>query len=65
VHRELWWGNLRETDGLEGLRVVGSNVKMDPKHEYTVCKGVDWVHLAQDMDKWRATVKAAVKCRVS
>ena len=27
-------------------------------------EGMDWIHLAQIMDKWQAVVHMAVKCRV-
>jgi hypothetical protein len=28
------------------------------------CRGLDWIHLAQDRDRWRALVKAVVNLRV-
>jgi hypothetical protein len=29
------------------------------------CEDVDWIHLAQNRDKWRALVNAALNLRVS
>jgi len=28
------------------------------------CEGVDWIHLAQDRDQWRALVNTVVELRV-
>jgi hypothetical protein len=29
----------------------------------TVCKNTDWIHVAQDRDKWWALVNAVIKIR--
>jgi len=52
----FWWGNLRERDHLEdnikmGLRDVG-------------CRGMYWIELAQNRDRWRALVNAVMNLRV-
>jgi hypothetical protein len=41
---------------------VEDNIKMDV--EVIRCKGVDWIHLAQDMYRWRALVNMAMNLRV-
>jgi hypothetical protein len=59
----FWWESPKEKDhledqGLDGL--MGS--------EWTLGRlvggGVDWIHLAQDRDRWRAVVNAVMKLRV-
>ena len=49
----------------EGRRPVGrrrrrweGNIKMD--FEEMSCRGMEWIDLAQDMDKWRAVVNAVM-----
>jgi hypothetical protein len=55
VYTGFWWGNLRERDNIDGikmdLRVVG-------------CKGMDWIDLGQDRERWRALVNAVMNLRV-
>ena len=53
----------------EGKRPLGrprrrweDNIKMDIQE--VGCKGVDWIELAQDMDRWRALVNAVMNFRV-
>jgi hypothetical protein len=38
------------------------NIKMDLRE--IGCDGMDWIDLAQDMDKWRALVNTAMNLRV-
>jgi hypothetical protein len=53
----------------EGKRALGrprcrweDGIKMDLRE--TGLEGVDWIRLAQDRDRWRAVVSAAMNIRV-
>jgi len=53
----------------EGKRVLGrlrrrweDNIKME--FQEVGCRGVDWIELAQDRDRWRAFVNAVMNLRV-
>jgi hypothetical protein len=43
-------------------RRLEDNSKMDLQK--VVYRGMDWIELAQDRDRWRALVKAVMKLRV-
>jgi len=54
---------------LEGKRLLGrprrrqdDNIRMDPREIWWGC--LDWVHLAQDSDCWRALVNTVMNIRV-
>jgi hypothetical protein len=63
AYKGLGGGNLRERDHLGDPGVDGkNNIKMDLQEvEYG---GMDWIHLAQDMDRWRIIVNAVMNLRV-
>jgi len=54
----------------EGKRPLGrpklrweDNIKMDLQE--VGCGGIDWIDLAQDMDRWRALLNVVIKLQVS
>jgi len=59
VHR-FWWGNLRERDHLGDPGVDGTLMIL----QEVGCGVMDWIEVAQYMDKWRAVVNAVVNLRV-
>jgi hypothetical protein len=59
AHR-VCWRNLRERDHLEDLG-VDRRMRVQEVGE----RGMDWIDLAQDRDRWRAFVNAVMNRRVS
>ena len=63
VYTGFWWDKLRERDHLEDPGVDWEdNIKMNL--QLVGCGGMDWLDLAQDRDKWRALINAAMNLRV-
>jgi len=59
VHTRFWWGNLRGGDHLEGVgRRWKDNIKLDLQEVER--RDMNWLDLAQDWDRWRAFISAAV-----
>ena len=54
----FWWGNLRERNHLGDPGVDGRILKWIFR-KWDV-GGMDWIELAQDMDRWRAFVNAVM-----
>jgi hypothetical protein len=57
---------------LEGRRAPGrptrkwkDNIKTDFREIYVISGDMDWIHLAQDRDKWRVLVATVINFRVS
>jgi hypothetical protein len=41
---------------------VGDNIRMDLQE--VGCRGIDWIELAQDRNRWRALVNVVLNLRV-
>jgi hypothetical protein len=59
----FWWRNLRERDHWGDPEVDGSIILRWIFRKWDVGK-MDWNHLAQDRDRWRALVNAVMNLRV-
>jgi hypothetical protein len=58
----FWWESLKERDKLKDQGVDG---RMGSKWILgRLVGGVEWIHLAQDRDRWRAVVNAVMNLRV-
>jgi hypothetical protein len=59
----FWWESQKKKDHLEDQGVDG---KMGSKWTLgrSVAGGVEWIHLAQDRDRWQAFVSAVLNLRV-
>jgi hypothetical protein len=53
VYTGFWWGNLRERDHLDDPDVDGRIIlrRIFRNRDWG---GMDWIHLAQDRDRWHA-----------
>ena len=64
MHAGFWWGHLREGDHLKDPSVDWEdNIKVDLQE--VECGGIDWIHLAQHRDRWRALENAVMNLWVS
>ena len=61
VYTGFWWGNLRETDHMEGTGVDGKKTLRWIFREWD--GSMEWIDLAQDRDRWRALVTAVMNLR--
>jgi hypothetical protein len=59
----FWWGNLKEREqwgdpGIDRRIILRMNLQ---EVEY---RGMDWIELAQNRDKWRKLLNAVMNLRV-
>jgi len=59
VYTEFWFGNLRESDQLQGPEVDWRIILRWIFRKWDV-GGMDWIDLTQDRDRWWALVSAVV-----
>jgi hypothetical protein len=63
MHTKFWFGSLNEKRPLgRPRRRWEDDIKMDLME--VVREGVDWIHLAQDVNQWRAAVNTVMDIRV-
>jgi hypothetical protein len=61
MHTKFWSGTLKRRLGIPRRRTV-SDIKADLR--VTVWAVLDWIHLAQDRDQWRAAVNTVMNLEV-
>jgi hypothetical protein len=60
----FWWESPKEKDHLEDQGVDGRMGSKWTLGRLVGGGGVEWIHLAQDRDRWRAVVSAVMNLRV-
>ena len=61
MHTGVWWGNLREKPLGRPRSRWEDNITMDCQE---LERGMYWIHLALDRDRWRALVNAKMSLQV-
>jgi hypothetical protein len=61
VHTKFWWGVLREGDHLEDLGIHGRVILKWIIKKWD--RGMDWIDLAQDTDRWLVLMNAITNFR--
>jgi hypothetical protein len=62
VHTGFWWGDVREGGHLGDPVVDGRTILKLIFKKWD--RGMDWIELAQDRDRWWALVNAVMNLRV-
>ena len=60
----FWWGNLRERDHWGDPDEDGRIILRWIFKKWDWGRGMDWIDLAQDTDRWRLLVNGAMDLRV-
>ena len=63
VYTGYWWGNVRERDHLGDPGLDGRIILRWIFRKWDV-RGMDWIELAQDRDRWRTLVNAVMNLGV-
>ena len=64
MYTGLWRGNLRERGHLEYSGIDGRIILRWIFKKWDWGRGMDWIDLAQDTDRWRLLVNGAMDLRV-
>ena len=64
MYTGFFWGNLTERDSLEDTGEAGRVILRSIFRKWNGGGGMDWIYLAQDRDRWRALLNAAVNLQV-
>jgi hypothetical protein len=62
VHTGFRWGDLGERGNLKDLGVDGRVINTDLQE--LGCEGMDWIYLAEDKKRWRASVNVVMNPQV-
>ena len=63
VHAGFWWGNLREGDYLKDPGIDRRIILKWIFKKWN--RGMDWIDLSQDKDRWRAFLNGVTNLLVS